>query len=91
MGHAGGRKWAVSWLAATGSPQLRLRWSSRSRDGRARRDGLAPSPVVALADGEGQVILGCKSGYVASWTDEAGLQPARCDFPESGLGGCDPW
>lgn len=21
-------KWAVSWLAATGSPQLRLRWSS---------------------------------------------------------------
>lgn len=66
-------KWAVSWLAATGSPQLRLRWSSRSRDGRARRDGLAPSPVVALAAGEGQVILGCKSGYVASWTDEAGL------------------
>lgn len=68
-------KWAVAWLAATESPQLRLRWSSRSRDGRTRRDGLAPSPVGALATGQGQVILGCQSGYVASWTDEAGLSP----------------
>lgn len=68
-------KWAVAWLAACGSPQLRLRWSSRSRDGRTRRDGLAPSPVSAMAPGRGQVILGCRSGYIASWTDEAGLNP----------------
>ena len=66
-------RWAVAWLAASGTPQLRLRWSSRSRDGRTRRDGLAPSPVGAMATGSGQVILGCRSGYVGSWTDEAGL------------------
>lgn len=66
-------RWAVAWLAASGTPQLRLRWSSRSRDGRTRRDGLAPSPVGAMATGPGQVILGCRSGYVGSWTDEAGL------------------
>ena len=68
-------RWAVAWLAASGTPQLRLRWSSRSRDGRTRRDGLAPSPVGAMATGSGQVILGCRSGYVGSWTDEAGLAP----------------
>jgi hypothetical protein len=66
-------RWAVAWLAASGTPQLRLRWSSRSRDGRTRRDGLAPSPVGVMATGPGQVILGCESGYVGSWTDEAGL------------------
>lgn len=66
-------KWAVAWLAAAGGTQLRLRWSSRSRDGRTRRDGLAPSPVGAMTTGPGQVILGCGSGYVANWTDDAGL------------------
>jgi hypothetical protein len=66
-------RWAVAWLAASGTSQLRLRWSSRSRDGRARRDGLAPSPVGALAAGQGRVILGCRSGYVGGWTDDAGL------------------
>lgn len=68
-------RWAVAWLAAAGGTQLRLRWSSRSRDGRTRRDGLTPSPVAAVATGQGRVILGCRSGYVASWTDEAGLSP----------------
>jgi hypothetical protein len=66
-------RWAVAWLAASGTPQLRLRWSSRSRDGRTRRDGLAPSPVGVITAGPGQAILGCESGYVGSWTDEAGL------------------
>jgi hypothetical protein len=66
-------RWAVAWLAAAGGAQLRLRWSSRSRDGRTRRDGLAPSPVGAIASGTGQVILGCRSGLMASWTDDAGL------------------
>jgi hypothetical protein len=66
-------RWAVAWLAAAGGSQLRLRWSSRSRDGRTRRDGLAPSPVAAIAAGPGRVIIGCQSGYVAGWTDDAGL------------------
>jgi hypothetical protein len=68
-------RWAVAWLAASSGSQLRLRWSSRSRDGRARRDGLAPSPVAAIAPGSGRVIIGCRSGYVAGWTDDAGLDP----------------
>lgn len=68
-------RWAVAWLAASGGSELRLRWSSRSRDGRARRDGLAPSAVGAIAAGSGRVIIGCRSGYVAGWTDDAGLDP----------------
>jgi hypothetical protein len=68
-------RWAVAWLAAAGGSQLRLRWSSRSRDGRMRRDGLAPSPVGAIAAGSGRVIIGCRSGHVAGWTDDAGLNP----------------
>jgi hypothetical protein len=66
-------RWAVAWLAAAGGTQLRMRWSSRSRDGRTRRDGLAPSPVAAIAAAQGRVLIGCNSGYVGGWTDDAGL------------------
>jgi CHAT domain len=68
-------KWAVAWLAAgtRDRGQLRLRWSSRSRDGKIRRDGLAPSPVTALAAGSTEVFIGCRSGQLASWSDESGL------------------
>jgi hypothetical protein len=67
-------RWAVAWLKAAGGSHLRLRWSSRSRDGKVRRDGLAPGRVTALATGPGKVIIGCRSGPVASWTDDAGLR-----------------
>jgi hypothetical protein len=68
-------KWAVAWLAASTRDcgQLRLRWSSRSRDGRIRRNGLTPSPVTALAAGSTEVFIGCRSGQLASWSDESGL------------------
>lgn len=66
-------RWAVAWLTASGESYLRLRWSSRSRDGRTRRDGLLPSPVSAVAADSGRAIVGCESGYVAEWTDGAGL------------------
>jgi hypothetical protein len=73
-------RWAVAWLTAAGVSYLRLRWSSRSRDGRTRRDGLVPSPISAITADQGRAIIGCESGYVAEWTDEAGLstiyQPA---------------
>jgi hypothetical protein len=68
-------RWAVAWLAA-GTPdrsQLRLRWSSRSRDGKIRRNGLAPAPVDALSAGLTEVFIGCRTGLVASWSDESGL------------------
>jgi hypothetical protein len=68
-------KWAVAWLAAgtRDRGQLRLRWSSRSRDGKIRRDGLTPSPVTALTPGSTEVFIGCRSGQLASWSDESGL------------------
>jgi hypothetical protein len=70
-------KWAVAWLAAgtRDRGQLRLRWSSRSRDGRIRRNGLTPSPVTALAAGLTEVFIGCRSGQLARWSDESGLIP----------------
>lgn len=66
-------RWAVAWLMAAGGSHLRLRWSSRSRDGKVRRDGRTPAPVSALASGKDRVIIGCRSGYLASWTSNAGL------------------
>jgi hypothetical protein len=66
-------RWAVAWLTAAGESYLRLRWSSRSRDGRTRRDALLLSPVSAVTADSGRAIIGCESGYVAEWTDGAGL------------------
>jgi hypothetical protein len=66
-------RWAVAWLLAAGGSHLRLRWSSRSRDGKVRRDGRAPAQVSALAAGQDRVIIGCRTGYLASWTSDAGL------------------
>jgi hypothetical protein len=60
-------RWAVAWLTAAGDSQFRLRWSSRSRDGKIRRDGLAATRINALAGGHGRVIIGCESGSVESW------------------------
>jgi hypothetical protein len=67
-------RWAVAWLMAAGG-RLRLRWSSRSRDGQVRRDGLAPARVTAMADGPHRVIIGCDSGSVGNWSNESGLSP----------------
>ncbi len=66
-------RWAVAWLTAAGVSYLRLRWSSRSRDGRTRRDALVPSAVSAITADSGRAIIGCESGYVAQWTDDVGL------------------
>ena len=66
-------RWAVAWLMAAGGSHLRLRWSSRSRDGKVRRDGRTPAQVSALAAGKDRVIIGCRTGYLASWTSDAGL------------------
>jgi hypothetical protein len=70
-------RWAVAWLNAAGVSYLRLRWSSRSRDGRTRRDALMPSAVSAMAADSGRAIIGCESGYLAQWTDDAGLSTIR--------------
>lgn len=73
-------RWAVAWLMAAGGSHLRLRWSSRSRDGKVRRDARSASPVTALASGPGKVMIGTASGEVRTWTDAAGLsQPLRRD------------
>jgi hypothetical protein len=70
-------RWAVAWLNAAGVSYLRLRWSSRSRDGRTRRDALVPSEVSAMAADSGRAIIGCESGFLAQWTDDAGLSTIR--------------
>ncbi|GAA3237782.1 CHAT domain-containing protein [Actinocorallia longicatena] len=77
-------RWAVARLMATGAPQLRLRWSSRSRDGRIRRDGRAPSVVRALAPAAGRVLVGTAGGEVLAWTAGAGLEPVLGSSGSSG-------
>jgi hypothetical protein len=69
-------RWAVAWLLAAGGSQFRMRWSSRSRDGRIRRDGLAAAGINVLSGGQERAIIGCESGSVESWSNEAGLTPA---------------
>jgi hypothetical protein len=66
-------RWAVAWLVAAGGSQFRLRWSSRSRDGKVRRDGLAATRITSIAGGQDRVVVGCESGSVEGWSHEAGL------------------
>lgn len=66
-------RWAAAWLAASGSRHLRLRWSSRSRDGRFHRDGRARGRILALAGGRARVVVGTQAGTVEEWTAGAGL------------------
>ncbi|MEU7907506.1 CHAT domain-containing protein [Actinoplanes sp. NPDC049118] len=62
-------RWAVAWLEATGRPYLRTRWSSRSRDGRERRDRRSPAgDVTAVARHGENAVFGTARGAVASWT-----------------------
>ena len=70
----------MAWLMAAGGSHLRLRWSSRSRDGKVRRDGRTPAQVSALASGKDRVIIGCTSGYLGNWTSDAGLHQIRKSF-----------
>ncbi|MFF4456345.1 CHAT domain-containing protein [Streptomyces goshikiensis] len=73
-------RWAVAWLCASGDPFLRLRWSSRSRDGRFRREGRALGSVNVILGTRAAAVLGAKSGTVQQWTPEEGLTTlARLD------------
>jgi hypothetical protein len=67
-------RWAVAWLAAAGGMQLRMRWSSRSRDGRFRREAQASHRIVSITGDEGRVVLGLSSGAVESWAEDGTLQ-----------------
>ncbi|MBO1336876.1 CHAT domain-containing protein [Streptomyces sp. VRA16 Mangrove soil] len=66
-------RWATAWLFACGEPFLRLRWSSRSRDGRFRRDGHAAGRVSAVAGAADAVVVGTESGLVQRWTSAGDL------------------
>ncbi|MGW1638576.1 CHAT domain-containing protein [Streptomyces lavendulae] len=73
-------RWAVAWLCAGGDAFLRLRWSSRSRDGRFRREGRASGSVNVILGTRAAAFLGAKSGAVQRWTPEEGLTTlARLD------------
>ncbi|MGW3060195.1 CHAT domain-containing protein [Streptomyces goshikiensis] len=73
-------RWAVAWLCAGGDSFLRLRWSSRSRDGRFRRGGHAVGSVNVVLGTRVAAVLGTKSGTVQQWTPEEGLTTlARLD------------
>lgn len=65
-------RWATAWLSASGLPHLQLRWSSRSRDGRARLDGWASGEVRALCGAGEGVRLGTSTGRVESWAPDGG-------------------
>jgi CHAT domain-containing protein len=66
-------RWAVAWLMAAGGGQLRMRWSSRSRDGRFRREGRASAPIVSVVEHRGRVFLGLQNGAVESWAEDGTL------------------
>lgn len=68
-------RWAVAWLGATGGTHLRLRWSSRARDGRFRREAQASGPIVSIGSAADRAVLGLASGAVENWTRGGGLQP----------------
>jgi hypothetical protein len=67
-------RWAVAWLMAAGGGQLRIRWSSRSRDGRFRREARASAPIVSVAEFRGRVLLGLKTGAVESWAKDGTMR-----------------
>lgn len=68
-------RWAAAWLVAAGGTHLRLRWSSRARDGRFHSDGRAPDVIVAVAGSAKRVVAGLASGQVDSWTSDGGVTP----------------
>src|ERR1022692_809559 len=67
-------RWAVAWLSAAGGTQLRLRWSSRARDGRFRREMGTAAPIVSIAATADRAVLGLASGAVESWTQDGELR-----------------
>ncbi|MBU2666376.1 CHAT domain-containing protein [Actinoplanes bogorensis] len=68
-------RWAVAWLEATGRPYLRTRWSSRSRDGRERRDRRTRAgDVTAVARYGTGAVFGTVRGVVASWTSDGEIR-----------------
>ena len=74
-------RWAVAWLMAAGGGQLRMRWSSRSRDGRFRQEARASASIVSIAEAGGHVLLGLKTGAVESWAEDGTMHPL---LPENG-------
>jgi len=61
-------RWSVAWLSAVAAGYLRLRWSTRSRDGRLRREGRACAPVTAMTGGHGDIVIGTATGVVETWS-----------------------
>jgi hypothetical protein len=83
-------RWAVAWLAAAGVPYLRTRWSSRSRNGRQRRDRrLLEGAVTVLAGFGGGALIGADSGVVGVWTVDGAIAaaPVRLGGPVLALAG----
>ncbi|MFI6449815.1 CHAT domain-containing protein [Kitasatospora sp. NPDC050543] len=69
-------RWAVAWLTASRLPHLRMRWSSRSRDGRVRLDGRASGGVQTMAGCREGICLGTDTGEVEAWTPDGGTTRA---------------
>ena len=74
-------RWAVAWLMAAGGAHLRLRWSSRSRDGRFRQETRIAARIDSLAADHDRVVLGLADGSVIS-CDPSGEQ--RVVLPAGG-------
>ncbi|GID27421.1 CHAT domain-containing protein [Paractinoplanes brasiliensis] len=72
-------RWAVAWLEAIGRPYLRTRWSSRSRDGRERRDRRTRDGDVTAVGryGEG-AVFGTARGVIASWSADGEIRTLAC-------------
>ncbi|MFG2312289.1 WD40 repeat domain-containing protein [Streptomyces sp. NPDC048566] len=68
-------RWLVAWLTAADLPHLRMRWSNRSRDGRARMDGRAAGAVHAMTGTGSGICLGTVSGAVEAWTPGRAVEP----------------
>jgi hypothetical protein len=60
-------RWAVAWLLAAGGHHLRLRWSSRARDGRFRRESRASGRIQSIAATADRSVVGLVSGAVEGW------------------------
>ena len=68
-------RWAVAWLTAIGGTHFRLRWSSRARDGRFRREIRMPEPIVTVAATTDRAVIGLASGSVSEWVLAGELRP----------------
>lgn len=70
-------RWAVAWLMAAGGSHLRLRWSSRSRDGRLRQETRTGARIDSLAADHDRVVLGLDDGSVIMWDPSGAQRPVQ--------------